>query len=131
MKKKKILLRTVEKILVWWKNIKTTTDHDRSSTVYDRQSPWSELSSQNMQILQILSQKCQIFKVLRIRPQGQRPNSKPFKWQLMDYFFRNFNSYDYTWYILHTTDTKLGKWSASSVKIHFHISDFDTYCTRH
>ena len=40
----------------------------------------SELSSQNMQILQKLSEKCQIFTVLRIRPKGQRPNSKPFTW---------------------------------------------------
>ena len=40
----------------------------------------SELPSQNMQILQKYSKKCQIFAVLRIRPQGQRPNSKTFKW---------------------------------------------------
>ena len=39
----------------------------------------SELSSQNTQILRKLSEKCQIFTVLRIRPKGQRPNSKPFK----------------------------------------------------
>ena len=65
----------------------------------------SELPSQNMQILQKYSKKCQIFVVLRIRPQGQRPNSKAFKWQLMDYSFRNFSIYDHIRYILRTSDT--------------------------
>ena len=65
----------------------------------------SELPSQNMQILQKYSKKCQIFVVLRIRPQGQQPNSKAFKWQLMDYSFRNFSIYDHIRYILRTSDT--------------------------
>ena len=60
-----------------------------------------------MQILQKYSKKCQIFVVLRIRPQGQRPKSKAFKWQLMVYSFKNFSIYDHIRYILHTSDTNV------------------------
>ena len=65
----------------------------------------SELSSQNTQILQKLPEKCQIFTVLRIRPQGQRPNSKHCKWHLIGCFLRNFSLYGDIRYILLTSDT--------------------------
>ena len=63
---------------------KKTTTH---STDRDKSSEWP---AQNSQILQIFFRKCRFFKIIWQSPKDQRPNSKTFKWQLMEWTFRNF-----------------------------------------